>query len=65
MTLPSRRSRILRIEPDGLGPPAATTAESSVDWLDKVITPGRCAGPTTKTRRPRSWPSETESSKLL
>mgnify|MGYP003694674257 CR=1 FL=1 len=35
MTLPSRRSRILRIEPDGLGPPAATTAESSVDWLDK------------------------------
>ena len=40
MTLPSRRSRILRIEPDGLGPPAATTAESSVDWLDSVITPG-------------------------
>ena len=65
MTLPSRRSRILRIDPDGLGPPAATTADSIVDWLDSVTTPGRCAGPTTNTRRPRSWPSETERLKLV
>jgi hypothetical protein len=41
----------LRIEPLGDGPPAVTTAESSVDWLASVTTPGRCAGPTMKTRR--------------
>ena len=65
MIRPSRRSRILRIDPDGLGPPALTIAESSVDWLDSVTTPGRCAGPTMNTRSPRSWPSETERSKLV
>ena len=40
MTLPSRRSRILRIEPFEAGPPAATTADSSVDWLDSVYDAG-------------------------
>ena len=49
----------------GAGPPAATTADSSVDWLGSVKTPGRCAGPTTKTLTARSWPSETLRLKLV
>ena len=54
MILPSRRSSTLRIEPFGAGPPAMTTADSIVDWLVSVNTPGRCAGPTTNTLTPRS-----------
>ena len=64
-TRPSRRNCTLRIEPLGAGPPATTTADSTVDWLASVYTPGRCAGPTTNTLTPRSWPSETLRLKLL
>jgi hypothetical protein len=51
------------LTPMGSAPPAETTAETIVDWLDSVTMPGRCAGTTTNTRRPRSWQSETVGSK--
>ena len=59
ISLPSRRSPIVRIEPLGPGPPAAATADRIVDWLAMVYVPGRCAGPTTNTFKPRSRPSVT------
>ena len=35
-TAPLRRNSTLRIDPLGPGPPAATTADNSVDWLVTV-----------------------------
>ena len=62
---PSRLSVSLRIEPFGAGPPAATSADSIVDWLGKVYTPGRSAGPTTNTLTARNWPSDALRLKLV